>query len=56
MKKIVIASVAVVALASFAGCMGKGIGKGKGKAVEPIYASTPLYEEPAPIYEEPIYK
>ena len=32
MKKIVIASVAVVALASFAGCMGKGIGKGKGKA------------------------
>ena len=33
-----------------------GFGKGKGKAVEPIYASTPLYEEPAPIYEEPIYK
>ena len=32
MKKIVIASVAVVALASFAGCMGKGLGKGKGKA------------------------
>ena len=31
-------------------------GKGKGKVVEPIYASTPLYEEPAPIYEEPIYK
>ena len=33
-----------------------GFGKGKGKVVEPIYASTPLYEEPAPIYEEPIYK
>ncbi|WP_244400907.1 outer membrane protein [Aurantimonas manganoxydans] len=35
---------------------GGGFGKGKGKGVEPIYASTPLYEEPAPIYEEPIYK
>ncbi|WP_156381609.1 ABC transporter [Aurantimonas sp. Leaf443] len=32
MKKIVIATVACVALASFAGCMGKGVGKGKGKA------------------------
>lgn len=38
MKKIVIASVAVFALATFAGCMGKGIGKGKGKApvAEPV--------------------
>ena len=32
MKKVIIASVACFALASFAGCMGKGIGKGKGKA------------------------
>ena len=35
---------------------GFGFGKGKGKGPEPVYASTPLYEEPAPLYEEPIYK
>ncbi|MCB8837770.1 ABC transporter [Aurantimonas sp. VKM B-3413] len=43
MKKIIIASVACFALATFAGCMGKGIGKGKGKA--PV--AQPVYEEPA---------
>ena len=32
MKKIIIATVACVALASFAGCMGKGKGKGKAPA------------------------
>ena len=43
MKKIIIASVACFALATFAGCMGKGVGKGKGKApVEPAY-SEPAY-------------
>ena len=43
MKKVIIASVACFALASFAGCMGKGVGKGKGKApVEPAY-SEPAY-------------
>lgn len=29
-----------------------GYGKGKG----PVYAAAPAYEEPAPYYEEPIYK
>ncbi|MBP0615513.1 ABC transporter [Jiella mangrovi] len=43
MKKVIIASVACLALATFAGCMGKGIGKGKGKApVQPAY-SEPAY-------------
>ncbi|MCO6404877.1 outer membrane beta-barrel protein [Aurantimonas endophytica] len=29
-----------------------GFGKGK----EPVYAAAPAYEEPAPFYEEPVYK
>ena len=41
MKKIIIASVAALAVASFAGCMGKGKGKGK----EPVAAPAPVYEE-----------
>ncbi len=36
MKKIVIATVTIVALASFAGCMGKGKGKGKAPMAEPM--------------------
>ena len=42
MKKVIIASVACFALATFAGCMGKGIGKGKAPVAEPVY-SEPAY-------------
>jgi hypothetical protein len=45
MKKIVIASVACFALATFAGCMGKGVGFGKGKGKAPV--AQPVAEQPA---------
>jgi len=47
MKKIVIASVACFALATFAGCMGKDVPFGKGKGKAPVAQPAPVMEEPA---------
>ena len=48
MRKVLIALLAVVSVASLSACAGDWVGKGKGKAPPPVAEPAPA---PAPVYK-----